>query len=98
MKNLHTTFLLHSFIIHLDVATGSKGDKDVHPLWLRHSIYGIYIEYMHKIPQKQRDLHKNFDMFHSTKKKNENDHNYKTTNKISICENYLEIRKKLIVQ
>ena len=69
MKNLHTTFLLHSFIIHLDVATGSKGDKDVHPLWLRHSIYGIYIEYMHKIPQKQRDLHKNFDMFHSTKKK-----------------------------
>lgn len=50
------------------MATGSKGAKDVHPLWLRHSMYGIYIEYMHKIHQKQRDLHKNFGMFHSIKK------------------------------
>ena len=84
MKNLYTAFLLHSFIIHLEnnIATDSKGDKDVHPLWLRHSIYGIYIEHMHQSPQKQRDLHKYFDMFHSTKKIGNDHDNYKITNKL----------------
>lgn len=71
MKHLHTASLLHPFIVHLDAAAGSEGDEDAHPLWLRHSIYGIHIECMHRIPQKQRDLRKNFDMFHSTKKKME---------------------------